>query len=80
MTVDLQSEIMLKMSSMRCKCSSLMEAHPCCGMNLVMSFACQRHNGERWWENSPPLTFTRQTYDFVGHSAAKTAFTLPHWI
>ena len=20
------------------------------------------------------------TYDFVGHSAAKTAFTLPHWI
>ena len=23
---------------------------------------------------------TLPTYDFVGHSAAKTAFTLPHWI
>ena len=25
-------------------------------------------------------TERRLTYDFVGHSAAKTAFTLPHWI
>ena len=26
--VDLKSEIMLKMSSVRCKCRALMEAHP----------------------------------------------------
>ena len=26
----------------------------------------------------PP--YSHVTYDFVGHSAAKTAFTLPHWI
>ena len=29
---------------------------------------------------SLPSACDTATYDFVGHSAAKTAFTLPHWI
>ena len=28
----------------------------------------------------PKWKFGLNTYIFVGHSAAKTAFTLPHWI
>ena len=36
-------------------------------------------NAEYAASQKPLLSF-RGTYDFAGHSAAKTAFTLPHWI
>ena len=33
-----------------------------------------------WWIAKTGQRLVAVTYDFVGHSAAKTAFTLPHWI
>ena len=39
--------------------------------------------GDIWKHTTGRCVFDggkQYTYDFVGHSAAKTAFTLPHWI
>ena len=63
--VDLKSEIMLKMSSVRCKCRALMEAHPVlqneCGHVICRSEA-------QWGQmvgDPPPLTFTRHARQAV---------------